>query len=210
MSLLHRALWQGHGDPVPRRKDGLHQRELGCMRIVTVRTRVARAWAARQIPMAIHPAVGAVLVAFELVPMALATQLHHILELDPAAVCQAKGTVVRGIVATQTRKAAMGGMKSLVKLQKLITPIDLGVGLGCRMTIHTRDPHRLAVRIYHSTVYCGRASGLANDYRMKRSGCRPCRRGIFLYLRRGPKFFFSTEYMMHQKSSPKEHYNTKK
>lgn len=64
------------GESVARSLDGHELAELGGMRIVAGDTVVAFAWPTREIPVAAHPAVGAVIVVALLRTMALRAELY--------------------------------------------------------------------------------------------------------------------------------------
>ena len=104
------------------------------MGIVAVNARIAGAAAAGQVPVSVHSAMQALVVIPTLWPVALRAKSHAVGEIQCAAICQAQGFVVVGIVAAQAGEIAMVVFQALMELIQVLGAMGGQVRLGSRVT----------------------------------------------------------------------------
>jgi len=115
-------------DAILRREHGSHCWIGGRVRIVAMGATVARARAAREIPIAIHASMQTALKIAFLQAMTLTAQLHHIGIFQRSPIRQSQRIIVPLVVAIEAALVAMLENKPLMKSIQLSSRVRGTVG----------------------------------------------------------------------------------
>lgn len=136
---------------------------------MTVHAVISLAWAASEIPVAIHATVGASAIVTKLRTVTLAAKLHYVGIGDGRAVSFAKRIVVGGVVTRKAGEIAVFIGETLVKLGELSGGVALNIRRARGVAGGARNGDRFAGAIERVSQYSRRGGtgldrhGMAND-----------------------------------------------